>query len=451
MFTQTLSIARNAFIESVRQPIYFFMVLLMGLALVLTVWGSNFAMGYTTAAEVHGDNKLLLEIGLASVFVGGLLLAAFTATAVLSREIENKTVLTVVSKPIGRPLVVIGKYLGVAGALLVAITIALIVLLLGIRHGVLTTAADDPDGPVLVFGLAAAFFAIALGAATNYLYGWHFSQTAMLAMLPLMVVAYTLVLFIGKNWNLQSPGKDILPQVLIACAGQGLAILVLAALATAVSTRLGQVMTIVICAGVFVAGLLANHLVGRHAFPTTAIATVQEVSFERDEFRSFNQTGQSVNIRLDRSPSRAVRPGMSIYYGPSPNGFPMVTGSLPAFAGDVANDKDVFGPGTPGMLVASQASDRDVTLRLIGERAPELSRPPVVGDFVFLESARISALPLALWGVVPNMHFFWLVDAVSQNKPIPATHMVLVGLYSVVQVVGFLALGVLLFQKRDVG
>ena len=38
----------------------------------------------------------------------------FVATAVLSREIENKTVLTVVSKPIGRTTVIFGKYIGVA-------------------------------------------------------------------------------------------------------------------------------------------------------------------------------------------------------------------------------------------------------------------------------------------------------------------------------------------------
>ena len=39
---------------------------------------------------------------------------AFVATAELSREIENKTVLTVVSKPVGRTTVIMGKYLGVS-------------------------------------------------------------------------------------------------------------------------------------------------------------------------------------------------------------------------------------------------------------------------------------------------------------------------------------------------
>ena len=86
-------------------------------------------MGYSDSSEVSSDNKLLLDIGLATVFVCGMLLAAFVATAVISREIERKTVLTVVSKPVPRPVVVVGKYLGVAGAMLVAVLTMLLFLL----------------------------------------------------------------------------------------------------------------------------------------------------------------------------------------------------------------------------------------------------------------------------------------------------------------------------------
>ena len=49
------------------------------------------------------------------------------------------------------------------------------------------------------------------------------------------------------------------------------------------------------------------------------------------------------------------------------------------------------------------------------------------------------------------MQTFWLVDAISQAQPIPASHVALVLLYGLVQIVGFLALAVLLFQGRDVG
>jgi len=53
--------------------------------------------------------------------------------------------------------------------------------------------------------------------------------------------------------------------------------------------------------------------------------------------------------------------------------------------------------------------------------------------------------------VVPNMQFFWLVDAVSQNQPVPAGYMLMLLGYTACQIGVFLSLGIALFQKRDVG
>ncbi|QYU67722.1 ABC transporter permease [Leptolyngbya sp. 15MV] len=264
MITQILSIARTAFVESIRQPIFFVLVLVAAVLQFFNTATAAFSMGYTESGEFSGDTKWLLDIGLGTVFVLGTLLAAFVSTAVVSREIENKTVLTVVSKPIPRPLVVIGKYLGVAASLLIAVGCMLIFLLLALRHGVLTAVADEYDPPVLIFGFAALLGSIAIAAWCNYFYGWYFSHTAMVAMLPLLLVAYVLVLLLNKQWEWQPITTDLKPQTLFACLGLTMAILALAALATAVSTRLGQVMTIIVCASVFLFGLLSNYLIGRH-------------------------------------------------------------------------------------------------------------------------------------------------------------------------------------------
>ncbi|NQW49042.1 MAG: ABC transporter permease, partial [Planctomycetes bacterium] len=86
------TIARNAFLESIRQPVQAVLICAALLALVLNL---NVA-GYT----LEDDNKLLIDLGLSTLFLSGILMAAFTATSVLSREIENKTLLTVVSKPV---------------------------------------------------------------------------------------------------------------------------------------------------------------------------------------------------------------------------------------------------------------------------------------------------------------------------------------------------------------
>jgi uncharacterized membrane protein YidH (DUF202 family) len=49
------------------------------------------------------------------------------------------------------------------------------------------------------------------------------------------------------------------------------------------------------------------------------------------------------------------------------------------------------------------------------------------------------------------MQSFWLLDAITQNQPIPLTHVLLVYAYGLCQIVVFLSLAVILFQGRDVG
>ena len=112
MFTQTITIARNAFFESIRQPIVLVLVLAATLLLMLSSPLSAFTM--------ENDQRMLLDIGLATVFMIGMLLAIFVASTVLGNEIRNKTTLTVVSKPVGRPQFVAGKFLGAAAAIILS-------------------------------------------------------------------------------------------------------------------------------------------------------------------------------------------------------------------------------------------------------------------------------------------------------------------------------------------
>ena len=125
MLTQSLSIARTTLIESLRQPVVLLLLLVCFLCQVISTWNTGYSLGYSTteSAEVTADNKLLFDIGLSTVFVIGALMAGFVATSAISREIENKTILTVISKPIARVSVILGKFLGISGALAIASTI----------------------------------------------------------------------------------------------------------------------------------------------------------------------------------------------------------------------------------------------------------------------------------------------------------------------------------------
>ncbi|MCZ6543854.1 MAG: ABC transporter permease, partial [Planctomycetota bacterium] len=122
MFGQTLAIIRNTFFESIRQPIMLVVLVVATIALIF----SNLLAGFT----MEDDQRMMIDLGLSTIMLCGTLLAAFIATNVLNREIENRTVLTVISKPVSRPVFVLGKYLGVAGALALAMVYMSLVFLL---------------------------------------------------------------------------------------------------------------------------------------------------------------------------------------------------------------------------------------------------------------------------------------------------------------------------------
>jgi hypothetical protein len=108
---------------------------------------------------------------------------------------------------------------------------------------------------------------VSLLAATfgNYVYGWHFSSALIAWVVPLGTLAMALILFLGPQWQVQTPGQDFGNlQILYAVLMMFLAILILTALAVAIATRFSQVMTLLLCAGVFALGLLSDYYVGRH-------------------------------------------------------------------------------------------------------------------------------------------------------------------------------------------
>jgi ABC-type transport system involved in multi-copper enzyme maturation permease subunit len=451
MLLQLLTIAKNTFIESVRQPVLFLLVMLSGLFQLLNTWNTGFSMGQEESGRITGDNKLLLDVGLATIFVIGTLLAGFIATAVMSREIENKTVLTVVSKPVSRWVLVLGKYAGVAGAILAAVIIMIIFLLMGIRHGVMSTAADDVDMPVVLFTLLAVFLSLAIAGWCNYFYGWNFPQTAVGLMVPFLLLAYFLVLLISPKWKIQPISHDLNFQVLMAAASLAMALLVLTAVATAASTRLGQVMTIVVCCAVFVGALLSNHFIGRYVFNNTALGVISRVAPEDPERAMFDRPGDTLNIQLEQPAGTTIPVKSSFYYSPTPNGFPMLSKEFAPFDGDLTNANDIIGAAARPALVITQADRQHLRVRNVGAQPVLTLRPPLPGDYVFLGPTKINPAAMAAWVAVPNLQFFWLLDAVTQNRPIPPAYVTMVFFYALAQIGAFLSLAVILFQKRDVG
>ena len=261
MFTQLLSITRVTFTEAVRQPI--FVVLLLAGTLLMVL---NPSMSAYSMEAGSGDNKMLVDLGLGTIFFVGILLASFTATGVVNQEMESKTALTIVSKPVPRPIFILGKFFGVSGAITIAAYLLLLVFLFTLRHRVLQNASDELDWPVILFGTGAVLLALIIAGVANYYYNKVFTSTLTYTLLITVTGGFALVSFINKHWGFQSPVTDFvadhnrIAQVVVGCALMLQGLLVITAIAIAFSTRFSQVITLVVCIVVVVVGIMSGSL-----------------------------------------------------------------------------------------------------------------------------------------------------------------------------------------------
>jgi ABC-type transport system involved in multi-copper enzyme maturation permease subunit len=67
---------------------------------------------------VGGETKIIKDLGLACMSIFGALIAIFLGIGLVSKEIEKRTVYTIISKPIDRYQFILGKYLGLVLTLL---------------------------------------------------------------------------------------------------------------------------------------------------------------------------------------------------------------------------------------------------------------------------------------------------------------------------------------------
>ncbi|MHC4482229.1 MAG: ABC transporter permease [Planctomycetota bacterium] len=255
--TRLFTIAKNTFIETLRQPVYFIIIIA---ALLLFFISPSLTM-YT----MDDDNKLLRELGLSTLFLTSLFIAIFSASGAVAEEIENKTITTVLSKPVQRPIFIIAKFLGVAAAVVLAHYICSIALLMAIRHGVLTAAWETHDWTVLAAAGVIVVLTFLLSAFFNYAYDWKFSSTAIVLGGIFCTLGIVFLSFIDRNWqfNPQDNGIDALDvygSILLL-----LAAIVIAALAVALSARFNIAVTLSACIGVFLLGLISDYTFGRFA------------------------------------------------------------------------------------------------------------------------------------------------------------------------------------------
>jgi ABC-type Na+ efflux pump permease subunit len=254
--TKLITIAKNTLTETLRQPIY---AILIGCAILLYILSPSLTM-YT----LDDDNKLLREIGLSTLFLTSLFVAIFSAAGAVAEELENKTISTVLSKPVSRPVYVLAKFLGVSCAVALAHFICSVAMLFVIRHGVMETASDTHDWTVITAGLFVVGGALVMGTFFNYVFGWKFSSSVVVLLALFATISLLFLTFVDRHWKFNPAENhfsrfDIYAAILLL-----LAAIVITALAIALSSRFNIIVTLAACVGIFLLGLIIDYVYGQY-------------------------------------------------------------------------------------------------------------------------------------------------------------------------------------------
>jgi len=98
------AIAVNTFREAIRDRILY-LLLVFGLLLIVSSVGLSLL---TVGSQI----KIIKDIGLASISIFGVLISVFVGIGLVSREIQRRTIYTVITKPVYRYQFLLGKYFG---------------------------------------------------------------------------------------------------------------------------------------------------------------------------------------------------------------------------------------------------------------------------------------------------------------------------------------------------
>jgi hypothetical protein len=209
--TRSGTIARATIKEALRQPIF---ALVSAIAIVVIV-----ANMYIPFFTLGSDTRVFIDCGLQTILIGALLLSVWTASMSVADEIEGKTAMTLLSKPINRRQFIIGKFSGILQAALMMIC------LLG----------------------------LVLFVMTYLKFGYDQRETGQVQA-PILDLSGGFPYIVDVRWN---AALQILPGLALIT----FEVAVLTAVSVAISTRMPMLVNMVSCFAIFVIGHLTPVLV----------------------------------------------------------------------------------------------------------------------------------------------------------------------------------------------
>jgi ABC-type transport system involved in multi-copper enzyme maturation permease subunit len=108
---QVHAIALNTFREAVRDRVLYNLI-----AFALLLVGAAILVGQIS---VGVERLVVVNLGLTAISLFGIVIAVFLGIGLVSKEIEKKTVYSLLTRPVGRWQFILGKFCGLVGTLVV--------------------------------------------------------------------------------------------------------------------------------------------------------------------------------------------------------------------------------------------------------------------------------------------------------------------------------------------
>ena len=126
MNSNILALAGSTFLETVRDKIFYLVAVFGFIMLASTAILSPLTVG--------AQGKIMADVGLASMVLFGLLVVVFVGSNMVRKELDKGTIVTILSKPVGRREYLVGKFLGL-NLTLVSMLVIVVLLIQTRRRG----------------------------------------------------------------------------------------------------------------------------------------------------------------------------------------------------------------------------------------------------------------------------------------------------------------------------
>jgi ABC-type transport system involved in multi-copper enzyme maturation permease subunit len=112
------TVSVSVFRESVRDKVLYNLV-----AFAVLLMAASYLIGQLTAGQ---DIKIIKDLGLAAIATFGLMIAVFIGIGLVWKEVERRSIYSLLSKPLSRSEFILGKYCGLGLTLVVNVVVMVV-------------------------------------------------------------------------------------------------------------------------------------------------------------------------------------------------------------------------------------------------------------------------------------------------------------------------------------